>query len=173
MISAPPFRAERFDLGETRDHRSIAIAPVTPVAAIYLGSAIAAIGPWRHYAFGSDALTKGFLVTGDGAIRYQVLVDDEPAGAMIIRCPWLLGPYLTMLAVLPMFQGQKVGDALLGWYETTARDANLRNIWLCVTGFNVEAQRFYRAHGWQQVGLIPGMVRTGDDELLMRKQIAD
>ena len=92
---------------------------------------------------------------------------------MMLRHPWLLGPYLPMLAVLPAYQGQRVGDALLRWYESTARAGKVRNIWLCVSGVNVAAQRFYRAHGWQQVCTIDGLVSDGEDELLMRKLIAN
>jgi ribosomal protein S18 acetylase RimI-like enzyme len=40
-----------------------------------------------------------------------------------------------------------------------------------VSGFNVEAQSFYRAHGYERVATLDGLMRDGDDELLMRKRI--
>lgn len=169
---APLNRAERIEVGATRDGRALVLAPMTPDAAAVLGRACAAIGPWRHYAIGDALMTKQLAAQEAGAVRYQVLVAGEMAGAVIIRSPWLLGPYLQMLAVLPAFQNQAVGDALLRWYERAAVDAGHRQAWLCVTGVNVHAQRFYREHGWQQVGLIPDLVRDGDDELLMRKQFS-
>lgn len=172
QTSAPPYRAERCALGQARDGRPIAVAPVTEAVADALGERIADIGPWRHYGFEAGRLAGGFRTAGDGAIRYQVLVDETLAGAMIIRSPWLAGPYLQMLALLPAFQNLAIGAVLLAWYEATARDGGLRQAWLCTTQVNIAAQRFYRAHGWELAAIIPGLMRDGDDELLLRKRFA-
>ena len=91
---------------------------------------------------------------------------------VIIRSPWLAGPYLQLLAVLPMLQGSGTGSAILTWYEATAMAARMRNAWLCVSGFNVDAQRFYERYGYQLAGRLPDLMRDGDDELLMRKNLA-
>ena len=37
--------------------------------------------------------------------------------------------------------------------------------------FNVDAHRFYRAHGFERVATLEGLLRDGDDELLMRKRL--
>jgi ribosomal protein S18 acetylase RimI-like enzyme len=170
-MATAAYPAETFDIGVTRDGRKITLSPMTPEAAEFLGPACAAIGPWAHYGLPGGALAKGLASSKDGLTNYQVRIADEPAGAVMIRDPWLIGPYLALLAVLPRFQGQKVGDALLGWYEMRARSAGHRQAWLCVSGFNTDAQRFYRAHGWQKTALIPGLITTGEDELLMRKML--
>ena len=60
---------------------------------------------------------------------------------------------------------------LAGWFEAEAR-GHFRNLWLCVSGFNTDAQRLYRAHGFERVATLDGLVREGDDELLMRKRLA-
>ena len=52
-----------------------------------------------------------------------------------------------------------------------ARD-HYRNLWLCVSAFNVAAQRFYARHGFERVATLAGLLRDGDDELLMRKRLA-
>ena len=44
-------------------------------------------------------------------------------------------------------------------------------VWLCVTGVNTGAQRLYRRRGYTLAGTLPGMLRDGDDELLMRKML--
>ncbi len=93
------------------------------------------------------------------------------AGAVVIVCPWLAGPYLQMLAVLPPFQNLGIGAAILAWYEAEAR-GHFRNLWLCMSGFNANAQRFYLAHGYERAAIIPELMRAGDDELLMRKRLA-
>ena len=163
IASTYPFTDERHAIGETGDGKPLALLPMTRAAASVLAPAIASIGPWAHYNFAPADLEASLLVTGDGAIRYQLTRDDAPAGVAIIRSPWLAGPYLQILAVLPALQGTGTGTAVLKWYEETALTARMRNVWLCVSGFNVDAQRFYERYGYRLVGHLPDLMRDGDD----------
>lgn len=172
IASTYPFTEESHAVGATGDGRALVLLPMTPAAATVLAPAIASIGPWAHYNFAPADLEASLLVTGDGAIRYQLTCDGVPAGVVIIRSPWLAGPYLQILAVLPALQGTGTGTAVLKWYETTAMAARMRNVWLCVSGFNVDAQRFYERYGYTLIGHLPDLMRDGDDELLMRKNLA-
>ena len=165
-----PFRAERYSLRCLGDGRSLTLARFSATAADRLGPATAAIGPWAHYGFDGHKLSAGFKRTEEGIHRFQVECGGELAGAIIVVCPWLAGPYLQMLAILPSHQNLGIGARILAWYEGEAR-AEFRNIWLCVSGFNVDAQRFYIAHGFRQVATLEGLVRDGDAELLMRKRL--
>lgn len=167
----PPFRAERYAIGPLRNGVAAALQPMTAKGARILGPAAAAIGPWAHYGFDGSKLAESLGRVGDSVKRYQIECDGEIAGAVVIVCPWLSGPYLQMLAILPPYQKRGIGAAILDWFETEAR-GNFRNVWLCVSGFNVDAQRFYRMHGFEQVANLDGLMRDGDDELLMRKRIA-
>jgi diamine N-acetyltransferase len=166
-----PFAPARHHLGVLRGGAKLELAPMTVAAAAALGPAVAAIGPWAHYGFPPALLTAQLAKTSDGAVRYQVLADEAIAGAVLIRSPWLAGPYLQMLALLPPLQGQGAGAAILDWYEHTARASAARSAWLCVTGINVHAQRFYQRHGYRLAGTLADLMRDGDDELLMRKQL--
>jgi diamine N-acetyltransferase len=170
--STHPFTPEPHAVGFTRDGRALALAPMTDDAAARLAPEIAGIGPWAHYNFAVDDMRASLLITDDGAIRYQLTCDGAPAGVVIIRSPWLAGPYLQILAVLPSLQGSGAGTSILKWYEGMALEAHMRNVWLCVSGFNVDAQRFYQRYGYTMVGHLPDLMRNGDDELLMRKSIA-
>ena len=149
----------------------LALRPMTEAGAEFLGPAVAAVGPWAHYGFDGGKIAAGLRQAGGNAICYQLECGGELAGAVVIVSPWLAGPYLQMLAVLPAYQKQGIGAAILAWFEAEAR-GHARNIWLCVTGFNVDAQRFYRAHGFELVATLDALMREGDDELLMRKRIA-
>jgi diamine N-acetyltransferase len=166
-----PFRNDRYAIGTSRDGHALTLGPMTPSAADVLGPGAAAIGPWAHYGFGAGRMAAALKNSGDGAIRYQIECGAELAGAIIIQCPWLAGPYLQMLAVMPAHQNRGIGAAVLAWFESEARD-HFRNLWLCVSSFNVHAQRFYRMHGYQRVATLEGLLRDGDDELLMRKRLA-
>ena len=172
MTTTSPFTAEAHAVGTLADGRVLELKPMTPEAAACLAPEIAGIGPWAHYNFAVTDLQASMLITDDGAIRYQLVCDGAAAGVVIIRSPWLAGPYLQLLAVLPMLQGSGAGSAILKWYETTAMTARMRNVWLCVSGFNVDAQRFYERYGYSVAGRLPDLMRDGDDELLMRKSLA-
>lgn len=170
--STHPFTAELHEVGATHDGRQLTLAPMTFDAAAALAPEIAGIGPWAHYNFAPAALQASLLLTGDGAIRYQLSCDAVPVGVVIIRSPWLAGPYLQILAIVPALQGSGAGTAVLKWYEDTALTARMRNVWLCVSGFNVDAQRFYERYGYSLIGHLPDLMRDGDDELLLRKNLA-
>jgi GNAT superfamily N-acetyltransferase len=166
-----PFRSDRYEIGTSRDGHALALVPMTPSAADVLGPQIAAIGPWAHYGFDPSRITAVIGSSDDGAVRYHIECGGGLAGAVVIVSPWLAGPYLQMLGILPAYQSRGIGAKFLAWYEAEAR-GHYRNLWLCVTGFNTEAQRLYRVHGFERVATLDGLVRGGDDELLMRKRLA-
>jgi len=166
---APPFSLKRYQLRPLRDGRTLRLGPFTPETADILGAATAAIGPWAHYGFDGERLAAAFKSSGGG--RLQVECGGELAGAIVVLCPWLAGPYLQLLAVLPAHQNQGIGARIMAWFEEEAR-GHFRNLWLCVSGFNVDAQRFYRNHGYEHVATLDDLMRRGDAELLMRKRLA-
>ena len=165
-----PFRPERYQLGPSADGQPLTLAPMTPAGADVLGPQVAAIGPWAHYGFDAARITAAFKGSGDGGNRYQIECGADLAGAVIIFNPWLAGPYLQLFAVLPAHQKRGIGARVLTWLEAEAR-GHFRNLWLCVSGFNTDAQRLYRQHGFEHVATLDGLVRDGDDELLMRKRL--
>lgn len=166
-----PFRSDRYEIGTSLDGHTLTLGPVAPSAADVLGRGASTIDPWAHYGFGASRIAAALKNSGDGTIRYQIECGAELAGAVIILSPWLAGPYLQMLAIMPAYQNRGVGSAVLAWFESEARD-HFRNLWLCVSSFNVHAQRFYRMHGYQRIATLEGLLRDGDDELLMRKRLA-
>jgi ribosomal protein S18 acetylase RimI-like enzyme len=165
-----PFRIEPYEIGTSLDGRPLRLAPMDAGAAELLGPQVAAIGPWAHYGIGATRMAAGFASTGNGAVRYQIQCGSDPAGAVVICNPWLAGPYLQLLAVLPAYQKRGIGAQVLTWIEEEAR-GHFRNLWLCVSAFNTDAQRFYRARGFELVTTLEGLLRDGDDELLMRKRL--
>ena len=47
-----------------------------------------------------------------------------------------------------------------------------KNLFLCVSSFNPDAQRFYTRLGYEQIGVLKDYLVEGHDEILMRKTIA-
>ena len=78
--------------------------------------------------------------------------------------------YLRLIGVREDRTGQGIGAALLGRTESLAA-RHCRDLFLLVSDFNVDAQRFYRRHGYEQVGAIPGYVLPDVTELLFHKRL--
>jgi ribosomal protein S18 acetylase RimI-like enzyme len=165
-----PFRSNRYEIGTSRDGRALTLRPMTGAAADVLAPQVTAIGPWAHYGLEPSRISAAFKSRDDGAARYQIECGADLAGAVVILSPWMAGPYLQMLAVLPAHQSRGIGARFLGWYEAEAR-GHFRNLWLCVSAYNTEAQRLYRAHGFERVATLEALLREGDDEVLMRKRL--
>ena len=148
----------------------LTLRSMTPEGAMILGPAIAAIEPWSRINYPA-ALMSAFMTAKDPALwRRAVFVDDEPAGVIAIRSPWLHGPYLQLLALLPPYQGQGFGAQLLRSFEMQASPRN-RWAWLCYSRFNIRAGAFYARHGYQEVASLPDLLNDGMEEVLMRKRI--
>src|SRR4029078_2956642 len=134
-----------------------------PAGARRLAEAIVAIPPWSVMAYPAEALARFLSAADDGASRFRLEVDGVEAGAVSIRFPWLKGPYLELLALLPPFQRQGIGGMLLQRFEDEAISREARNLFVCASSFNENALRFYRRHGFRDAGVLPGLVAEGYD----------
>jgi ribosomal protein S18 acetylase RimI-like enzyme len=111
-----------------------------------------------------------FLASPDGGVtRCLIEVGGERAGVISVRYPWLKGPYLELLALLPPFQRKGIGGMLLERFESEAVSREARNLFVCASSFNENALRFYRGHGFRDAAVLPGLVAEGYDEILLRK----
>ena len=136
-----------------------------------LGDPLAGMEPWLRLGRTPQQMT-GFLAASDGNKRcFTMQHRGEPAGVIAVRFPWLSGPYLNLLAVLPDFQGKGIGRAALEWFEGEAALVGARNGFLCVSAFNAPAIAFYRRNGYAQAALLDDLITDGLDEILMRKRL--
>jgi diamine N-acetyltransferase len=134
-----------------------------------LAEAITAMPPWSVMNYPADALAR-FLASADGGVsRYLVEIGGKPAGALSVRYPWLKGPYLELLAILPAYQGAGVGSTILGWFEREAIRLGARSLFVCASSFNGRALAFYGRHGFRPTATLHGLVADGYDEILLRK----
>ncbi len=162
MISAR-FSTVPIDLGPAR------LESLHDSSCARLAAAIVAIEPWSVMNYPADRLAA-FLATPDGgASRYAVMSDSGEAGVVSVRYPWLKGPYLELLALLPAAQDRGIGSAILAWLERKAIEHEARNVWVCASSFNARALRFYERHGFRRAASLPGLVADGYDEILLRK----
>ena len=162
-MTCSAFSAPTIDLPRGR------LIALTPAAASRLAAAIVAMPPWSVMAYPAEALARFLAAADDGASRFRLEVDGVEAGAVSIRSPWLKGPYLELLALLPPFQRQGIGAGILTWFETEASALGARNVWVCASSFNDSALRFYESHGFRPAAVLRGLVADGYDEVLLRK----
>lgn len=159
-MRASPFAAVSRDLGVCR------LEPLVQAVAEAVAARLSQMDPWLRLGYHAAALGRYLTAESAALARWAITRDGAVRGVVAVRFPWLRGPYLELLAVLPEAQGDGLGAAVLGWLqEEAAREGNL---WVMVSAFNADARRFYARHGFAEIGRVPDLVRPGHDEVLMR-----
>jgi GNAT superfamily N-acetyltransferase len=142
------------------------IRPLEDADTPALAEALAAMDPWARLGFSAKGLAA-YLTRPDPALRRMVLLrDGQPAGVVALRAPWLRGPFIELLAILPGHQGAGLGRAAIQWAVEQAGG----NLWVTVSAFNESARAFYAATGFQEVASLPDLVAEGFEEVLMRRR---
>jgi len=163
MISGPYFS------DATEGDAPFTLSPLLPEDCPPLAAAIVAMEPWSVMNYPADKLAA-FLASPDaGAARYVVSVKGKQSGVVSVRHPWLKGPYLELLALLPAAQNQGIGSSIMAWFKSAGLKHGARNLWVCASSFNARALRFYERHGFARTATLPGLVADGYDEILLRK----
>jgi diamine N-acetyltransferase len=172
-LAAPAFRAETYQLTTANGAVIATLSPVQADEAVDLAAQLSAMPPWLTYAVSPAHLENLFRVPAGGAVALAVRLPDraQPVGVAVVRWPWLIGPYMQVLGLVPAVQGQGLGLLVLQWMEAEARLANTRNLWICAAGFNDGAQRLYSRFGFEVATTIDDLVQDGVPEMLMRKRL--
>ncbi len=157
---------------ETHDIGAGLLRPLSPGNAEILGAAMAAMPPWSVIGWPAERLIAGFKRQPPSVHRFELLAGGELAGTVSIQNPFLHGPYLQLLAILPGFQGRNLGWAVLEWMEGQARRQESRQLWLCVSTFNARARAFYERFGFREAALLEQLATDESDEIFMRKRLS-
>jgi ribosomal protein S18 acetylase RimI-like enzyme len=99
---------------------------------------------------------------------FVAMIGDAVAGFVIVNLGGPLRGYVQTLGVLPEWRKQGIGAKLMAFAEERIFQ-EVPNVFLCVSSFNKEAQRFYARLGYEQVGELKDYVVRGHSEFLMRK----
>lgn len=124
--------------------------------------------PWRtlgYVAADWRRLLRGPLANRDA---FVIAIDGRARGIAIVRRGFLAGDYLELLAIDEGTRGHGLGARLLAHCEADVF-ARARNFFVCVSDFNAGARRFYRRHGYVQVGRLGDLLVGGSAEILLRK----
>jgi GNAT superfamily N-acetyltransferase len=131
---------------------------------------------WQRYRL-TEAGTRSSLGQALSRADLMLVADVDHENGQACGLAWCLpegafgrSTYLRILGVQANHTGLGIGAALLAHAEQiTAQTTN--TMFLLVSDFNVEAQRFYQRQGYRQIGAIPGYVLPDVTELLYWKRL--
>lgn len=146
------------------------LRPLAEGEAERLGALCAAFDPYRRLGQTAGALASYLRRPDPALFRFAIEMDSALAGIAAVRSPWLRGPFLEMLALLPEARGLGVGRQTVDW---VAAQAGLiaANLWTTVSDFNDAARGFYLRLGFIAVSELPGLVTEGSTEILLRRRL--
>ena len=141
------------------------IIRATPALARAQSTWIVSIEPWRSLGY-SAAPLGSYL--GRMAREREVWLARQakgvgrgtpPLGLVVVQDGFLLGGFVSLLAVRPESAGQGVGRALM---DHVAARVFAKRPWLYVScdSSNARAVSFYRKLGFQRVGRLPDIILT-------------
>jgi diamine N-acetyltransferase len=160
-----PYGKSAYDLA------GVTLGPITPSDADALAAGLAAIEPWRRLQFAASSLA-GYLTREDpAASRFAIREDGALIGVIAVREPWLRGPYLELLGLLPPAQGRGIGGTVMTWFQSEA-PKSAANLWVLCSDFNAAALTFYERLGFHRLTAIESLVGEGFNEILLRKHLS-
>lgn len=150
-------------------NQDILIRPAKPTDYGILAEMMADSDPWQRLGISiSDLLS---LVSESIREVYVAQIDDQVIGGVILEMYGSFTGYIKSICVSPFYRNKGVGRLLMEYVEERIFREK-PNVFLCVSGFNHEAQCFYEALGYSVVGVLDDYLVSGESEVLMRKTIA-
>ena len=96
--------------------------------------------------------------------------NGKQVGYVRLEYLWSIVPYIALIRVLPEFQRQGVGKALLRFIETFLRDAGHDILYSSSQADEPEPQAWHRHMGFEECGFIAG-INDGFGEVFFRKSL--
>ena len=96
--------------------------------------------------------------------------NDERVGYVRLEYLWSIVPYIALIRVLPKYQRQGVGTALLGFIEAVLRNAGHETLYSSSQANEPEPQAWHRSMGFEECGFIAG-INDGVGEVFFCKHL--
>ena len=127
----------------------------------------------RRYGITEHGLRRDLeaaLARGEGLV--VAARDGEPIGFawFLEHGGFGIGGYLRLIALRPGDQRLRLGSRLLDEVERRVAQ-RARAMFLLVSDFNADAQRFYERSGYERAGTLPSLLRPDIDELVYWKRL--
>ena len=130
---------------------------------------------WQRYGITVEGIAAQFkrALQGDDRL-FALFLDDDPTPCGFAWCipdgAFNRSAYLRLIGVHPEYYGHGAGSSLLQRVEADSLDYS-DELFLLVSDFNTDAQRFYQQHGYRQIGTIDGYVQPDITELIYFKKL--
>lgn len=122
--------------------------------------------PWKTLGISFDQVLN--MLNDPLNTTWVAYSGDTVIGVAVIQMEGAFAGYLKSLAVKPGWRGKHIGEHLMKFIEEKIFSGN-QNVFLCVSSFNLSAQKFYLNQGYTRVGKLTDYLVEGYDELLFRK----
>jgi ribosomal protein S18 acetylase RimI-like enzyme len=129
---------------------------------------------WHRYELTSESIEtelRGALKGGDLLLVADLDLTARGFAWCIPNGMFGSHPYLKRFGVDPAFAGRRIGAHLLSAVEKRLLAESHTLLFLLVSDFNETAQRFYRRHGYSEIGALPDLAVPGVTELLFSKRL--
>ena len=97
-------------------------------------------------------------------------IKEEIVGTIIIQTKGAFSGYLKSIAVKTGWRDKHLGKLMMEFIENQIFSKSA-NVFLCVSSFNLNAQKFYLKLGYEIIGELKNYMVEGHNEILMRKTI--
>ena len=127
---------------------------------------MAASEPWLTLGFTAE---KVFQRLTDPTREVHVAsLDQQIIGVLVLYLAGPLNGYIQTIASHPDWRGCGLGTRMMRFAEERIFRQS-PNVFLCVSSFNHEAQKFYERLGYECVGELLDFLVAGHSEILLRK----
>lgn len=150
---------------------AITIRPLSPADIPGIARWVAATPLWQRYHVTAtnfaERLSNGLA---NGATIFVAARAGDALGFvwLVARGAFNRSAYIQLIGTRPDARGGGVGRALMEFAEAWAAS---REMFLLVSDFNADAQKFYARLGYRQVGKLDDYVVQGVSELVFWKKI--
>jgi ribosomal protein S18 acetylase RimI-like enzyme len=143
------------------------IRKATPTQARRQAEWIVTMEPWASMGYRAAPLGRwlGRCARTGGVLLAE---SDDVLGVIVFQPDFLLGNFISLLAVRPQAAGQGVGRALVARVEK-ATFKKRRWLYVSSDSANQSAARFYKKLGFSRVARLPGLISESRTEILWRK----
>jgi ribosomal protein S18 acetylase RimI-like enzyme len=131
---------------------------------------------WQRYNL-TEAQAQASLEQGLRQVDMLLVADTRGAYGQACGLVWCMvkgafgrSAYLRLLGVRSSHTGRGIGTALLRQAERLVVRTS-SELFLLVSDFNINAQRFYQREGYERIGAIPGYILPDVTELLYWKRL--
>jgi ribosomal protein S18 acetylase RimI-like enzyme len=143
------------------------IRKASPTEARRQAEWIVALEPWRGLGYRAPALGRWLARVARRGWARVAVEGGEVIAVMVLQPEFLLGGYISLLAVRTEAQGRGAGRALVA--AALRAEPGRRWLYTSSDAGNRSAASFYRRLGFSRIGRLPGLIREGRTEILWRR----